>query len=463
MPYDQTNPKSIEEFGQRLVGRTLRTVVGVEEVPLVELTKPVSGTTRGSLGHVVEKHYFGITPEDDGSPDFKEAGVELKTTPLKKSAKGQYGAKERLVLGMINYPKEAGRTFEESSYSRKNEKLMLMSYLHQDGGLIGDVPFILAKLFEFEKLPLEDRRIIKEDWQKINNKIREGKAHELSEGDTLYLAACTKSATGNNRTSQLNGPVAKPRAFSYKPSYMTRLQMRELRTDADIERLIASDEVDRQKTFEEQVLERFGPFIGKTVSQICHELGVELSQTRKDKYAILARRMMGVKKERIEEFEAADVKMKTVQLRADGKPKEHMSFPTFKYKEVIDEVWDGDEEEGENRAGFQKQLEARFLFVVYRCEDKCRKEEERTLEKVFFWTMPTKDLEEAHRVWVETVKRVKAGHADDLPGAKWSPVAHVRPHARDANDTYETPQGQQVTKKCFWLNQNYLLKILGSN
>ncbi len=137
-----------------------------------------------------------------------------------------------------------------------------------------------------------------------------------------------------------------------------------------------------------------------------------------------------------------------------------MSFPTFKYREVIDEVWDGDEEEGESRAEFQKQLETRFFSVVYRCEDKCKKEEERTLEKVFFWTVPTQDLEEANRVWLETVKRVKSGRADDLPGAKWSPVAHVRHHAQDANDTYETPHGQQVTKKCFWLNVDYLKKMI---
>ena len=37
--------------------------------------------------------------------------------------------------------------------------------------------------------------IIKKDWELINQKIKDGKAHELSEGDTFYLGACTKGST----------------------------------------------------------------------------------------------------------------------------------------------------------------------------------------------------------------------------------------------------------------------------
>lgn len=460
MSYDQTNPESIETYGKRLLGGSLATVQGIHPIPQEELNLPVSGRTRGSLGNIVESYYYDIHPENDGSPDFKEAGVELKTTPIKKNVNGTYTAKERLVLGMIDYIAEAGRDFSSSTYFKKNAKLMLLSYLHEDNKTIGDVRFLLAKLYEFEKLPLEDQKIIREDWEKINTKIKAGLAHELSEGDTLYLGACTKSATSANRRAQINGPTAKPRAFSYKPSYMNQLLKRELGTTEDVERLLNENELTEDKTFEQQVIERFNPYIGKTVAEITEMVEVELNDKQKDKYATLARAMMGVKKGKIEEFEAAGVTMKTIQLKADGTPKEAMSFPTFKYTEVINEVWDGDEEEGEIRAEFQKQLESRFLFIVYRCEDKCGPDEARILDKALFWTMPPQDLIEAQRVWEETVQRIKSGMAENLPKSSESTVAHVRPHAKNAEDTYETPQGTHVTKKCFWLNINYLKSVV---
>ena len=484
MPYDQTNACSIESYGKRLVGGNLSSVKGIHDVPLKEKGKLVSGRTRGSLGTIIEKYYYGIEPENDGTPDFPEAGVELKTTPIKKSAKGEYKAKERLVLGMINYIEESTRDFSSSTYFKKNQKLMLLSYLHEENKAIGDVNFLLAKLYEFDKLPKEDQKIIREDWKKINDKIRANLAHELSEGDTLYLAACTKSATAANRRPQVNGPTAKPRAFSYKPSYMTQLLKREFGTSEDVEKLLQETELTENKTFEEQVLEKFIPFVGKSASAIAAELNITLNPKQKDKFATLARAMLGVRKKKIEEFEAAGVRMKTIQLRADGVPHQHMSFPTFKYKEIINETWDGDEDDGQVRSTFQKHLESRFLFIVYRCQDKCEPEDERIFEKAFFWTMPPSDLIEAQRIWEETIKLIKIGKiiknikinkkGDELreshfPSSSSSRVAHVRPHGSDAADTFPLPKNDKLTgadtftKHCFWLNIDYLKMIIDSD
>lgn len=480
MPYDPLDPASIEKYGKRLIGGSLNTILGVKQIPDSERSLLVSGRTRGSLGNIVESYYYGIHPKNDGTPDFPEAGVELKTTPVKKGTKGQFSAKERLVLGMIDYVAEAKRDFTTSSYFKKNKKLMLLSYLHQDTKTIGQVKFLLAKLYEFNMLPKEDQKIIREDWEKINNKVKAGLAHELSEGDTLYLAACTKSATSANRRMQMNGVEAKPRAFSYKSSYMTQLFKREVGADEDVERLLTEDELIKNKTFEEIVIGRFTSFIGKTVKDIAKELDIELNPNQKDKFATLARAMMGVKKKKIAEFVAAGVTMKTIQLKADGTPKEAMSFPTFKYMDVINEVWDGDEEDGDARAAFQKQLESRFLFIVYRCADKCEALEERIFEKAFFWTMPQEDLVEAEKVWRTTlglintgkiVKNIKINKQNKsiretyFPSSSSNRVAHVRPHGSNASDTYPLPVNDQLTgedaytKHCFWLNISYLKEI----
>ena len=44
-------------------------------------------------------------------------------------------------------------------------------------------------------------KIIKDDYEKIVRKIQNGRAHELSEGDTMYLGACTKGATAKKYCS----------------------------------------------------------------------------------------------------------------------------------------------------------------------------------------------------------------------------------------------------------------------
>ncbi len=59
--------------------------------------------------------------------------------------------------------------------------------------------------------------IFKNDFEIIKSKVKEGLAHEISEGDTSYLGACTKAQTSNIRTSQpFSHILAKPRAYSLK-------------------------------------------------------------------------------------------------------------------------------------------------------------------------------------------------------------------------------------------------------
>ena len=70
--------------------------------------------------------------------------------------------------------------------------MLLMSYEHLADRPKGDFRIDEAVLFSF---PEDDLAIIEHDWETIMEKVRTGRAHEISEGDTLYLAACTKGAT----------------------------------------------------------------------------------------------------------------------------------------------------------------------------------------------------------------------------------------------------------------------------
>lgn len=439
LAYDQTDPKSIEEYGKRLVGKTLR-----QALERLSVVHDYRG--RGAFGQFLESYYFGIHPGNSSEPDFKGAGVELKSFPLMNSKKGLI-AKERISLGMIDYMSLPSEQWETSAFRRKNSDLMLIGFLHEEGADFLDYLVKIAKLWEFTD---EDIEIIKEDWNKIVAKVRDGKAHELSEGDTLYLGACTKGADSTGRREQPNSnELAKPRALCLKQAYVNAIIGRTL---TGAERVVKDvGQLKKTASFEDLVKARFDRFVGKTIGEIHATLGHGAipQKISKSHYATLARRMMDVRGQKIEEFEKAGIVMKTIRLEKSGKPKESMSFPAFKYKELVKETWD--------ESMFKEMLEQRFFFVVYQKDDKGLHH----FKRVKFWTIPHYDLEvEVKHVWEETIHRIKAGKAGTLPSQKENSVSHVRPHARNSKDTDESPDGNWLVKKCFWLNSGYIARQL---
>ena len=139
-----------------------------------------------------------------------------------------------------------------------------------------------------------------------------------------------------------------------------------------------------------------------------------------------------------------------------------MSFPTFKFKELIKEDW-------EDSAFGNYLRETRFLFVVYKFDanDVLR------LRGCQFWNIPYKDLEvDVKSVWEKTKKVLKDGlkvtvvngvNRNNLPKATENRVCHVRPHAINSHDTYELPDGRQFPKQCFWLNNSYIYSQLSKD
>lgn len=460
--FDQTDPKSIELYAKNLEGKSLRNVLKEGGISM----PAVNDRDRGNFGSLLEQNYFRLPVNNMSVPDFTKAGVELKATPVKRLRNGSLVSKERLVFGMIDFMKIHEEKFESSAFLSKNALILLVFYLHEQKVNVLDYIVQLARLWG---IPEADLPIIKNDWEKIVNKIREGKAHEITSGDTLYLEACTKAANNKARRPQpFSNETAKPRALALKAKYMSELfrQLSEKKRaeEGDTEPVVKSlEEYRKGKTFEDIVTEKFRPFLGLSVSEIRKKLELTAESKQKDQFAWIARAILNVKTKRIEEFEKAGVIMKTIQLKKSGMPKEDMSFPFFQYNELINEEWDvPDNDDPEAEAGLKQHLQQRFFFVVFRCENNCKKPEERILEKVMFWNMPEQDLEDhARKVWEETIKRIRAGKADQLPKKSEDPVVHVRPHAKNAADTIPTPKNGMLVKKCFWLDKKYIKEQLG--
>lgn len=453
--FDDKSIESILEHAKKLKGKTLRQACEDE-------IQEHGYSGKGNFGQLLEKYYFGYEPNSTAEPDFIEVGVELKSSPLKKLKNGQFRSKERLVLNIINYFDAIKEDFENSSFWRKNAHLLLVFYLHKKG--IESIDYLI-KLVDEWKFPDEDLKIIRHDWELINNKIKSGRAHELSEGDTFYLGACTKGSTAlKSLRDQPNSKVkAKQRAYSLKQGYVNNIIANISQEEAGVYGKVVKhpELLDTSPSIEEVVVSKFAPFYNKSSFEIEKDLGLKLNRNAKSYFASLTKAILGIELgQKIAEFEKADIRVKTIRLKENGLPKEHISFPTFKYDKLVFEDWEDSD--------FKNILESKFFFVFYQFED-----DKLILRKVKFWNMPYADIQEAKKVWDTTidvilngdiVKEVKANgtRKTNFPGKKDNRVSHVRPHARNREDTYPLPITdkntglREYTKHCFWLNDSYV-------
>lgn len=417
---------------------------------------------KGNFGQVIETGYYGKPLDNKSQADFHELGVELKTTPVKKLKNNQLAAKERLVLNIIDYMKLPSETFENSSFLKKSTKMLLVFYLWEQEKLPKDLRIINVFLHQFSD---SDWNTIKEDWIIIYNKVKNGKAHELSESDTTYLSACTKGTNKESTRTQPFSPIkAKQRAFSLKNAYMTTLIRKIINPDAF--ESITSHNI----SLYDALYTKLSPFFNHEINELLHKYNLSKASS-KNRNQMLASKMLGIKKNSlsdIEEFSKANIQLKTIRLNKNGTPKEHMSFKNFKFTEIINETWDGTEEldyadKSELNEFFST---TQFLFFITQvCEDE--------IERFIgfkLWKVPGEILENQIRnTWEETVKKINGGLIlndingkinNNFPGSTFNNVCHVRPKGKDSKDTYPLPDGRLVSKQCFWLDKKYLKFIL---
>lgn len=457
MHYNPTDISSIFEYSKGLLGHTLREFASQD----YETRKG-----KGSLGEMVEDIYFGYDKNSDPNADFSIAGVELKCTPLKKSKKDELLIKERLVCGMIDYIEEAGKDFEHSHFYEKCRLMLLLFYLHivQTNQL--DLEFLFSVLW---KLPEKDLIIIRNDYEIIHNKIVKGLAHTLSEGDTMYLGACRKGSKGSDVTKQYNSDIPAPtRAFSLKMAYMRTIldyvqkSGKNAISNFDIpkeEETVSISEL-KQNSFDEIILNRFRPYIGKNELQLSAELHLNLLNGNKSKFFQIANAIANEGKcnniNLSEEFRKAGMMLKTIRVQANGRIKEAMSFENINYQEIYDnDVW--------YESRLYEIFTSRFLFVTFK--EQSQNTGNYVLDKVFFWTMPSDDLRFAELYWTNIRTNVLNNTIEPVNfwSAKLHQYFHVRPKGRNSDDLADNPNGGKCKKYCYWFNNDYITKIINEN
>ena len=417
-----------------------------------------SKRSRGALGQIIEESFFGYEVNSNAEADFANLGIELKVTPFKQNKDKSLSAKERLVLNIINYMTEAEKGFYDSSFWKKNQKLLLMFYEWKKELDRGDYRIIETILFEY---PEEDLAVIKSDWELIQAKINSGLAHELSEGDTQYLGACTKGANKNSlRAQPYSKELAMQRAFSLKQSYMTAL-VRQYISNEKLVNFSSLQEL-QEKSIKQLLNERFAPFIGMTMEEMAAHLNIHINPKNRSAVPNLISALLGVKGtklDKIAEFAKANIQFKTVRLQQNGKPKESMSFKNIDFEEIVHEEW----EESYIRNYF---AETQILFVVFQFDN----EGALRFKGIKLWHMPEQTIEqELFDYWTEIrkvlaegviVTQTKKGMENNFPKSNFNGVVHVRPKGVDSSDTVQLPDGQKITKQCYWLNASYVAEIL---
>ncbi len=472
--YFKMTKQNLEKEAKKMIGQSFYDLIKNnshnQQIFHNNLKKYTQSKNKGILGIIVEEMYFGFQRNTSSEADFKQVGVELKVSPY-ELIKDKTKVAERLVLSKINFNKTVEVDFFQSHLWKKINTLLLVYYL-RDKSIINNLQYLINYVTLFSPSDT-DLKIITQDYQKIISKIRSGKAHELSESDTMYLGACTKGATAaKSLTKQFYNPkqLAKSRAFSFKRSYMdTVLQNIISKTKDPV--LITNDQVLHHKTFEEYILDKLNQNANQKTEVLLQKY--DLKNTRdKANLTRLCFHILGINSNQANEFKKANIVLKTIRLNHNQINQEALSLPTFEFKKIITENW-------EDSCLHNYFEETKFLFVVFNQKNKIQ-----YLQKAFFWNMPQKDLNgPVQDCWKKTISTIKKGiiftHKNNkiynnLPKESSNSLIHVRPHSKISayklNDGTiihdyhkygsQLPDGQWMTKQSFWLNRSYSHSIV---
>ena len=99
-----------------------------------------------------------------------------------------------------------------------------------------------------------------------------------------------------------------------------------------------------------------------------------------------------------EEFLKANIISKTVRIEENGRIKESMSFPAFKYMDLITQEWE--------TSDLRETLEStKYLFFVFKKEN-----DEYVFKGIKLWNMPEFDIETfVMKMWKSTYNTIKSG------------------------------------------------------
>ena len=433
---------------------------------LLEYTKQIRGKTfkefdinhiltsdskdKGNLGKVIETGFYKYPNNNKAEADFANLGVELKVSGYVKNKNGTISAKERLVLGKIDYNNIVHEEFNFSHLLFKSKKILIIWYEYDREKEYKDFVITDFQLYDMTG----DSLIIKNDFELIKQKVLDGKAHLLSEGDTSYLGACTKGATGKDRTTQpFSTELAMPRAYSLKNSYMTGI-LRSAHLILDVDNV-------EYKTIEEYVFAQIQKFIGKKQLDIFEQVTNKkiTGKTPKQLNKMISDELIGKDEELPKKnplFQKVNYIIKNLPVNEVGYPIERMSFRNLIISEFKDD-WED--------SFWKNYFEEVTLIVICYRGDKGSKNGERTLEGVKQITFNENDVELFGKTYNQVKRAIEQHDVSLLPQPKRleGQILEVAPKGQKGDDAYINFFKKDVTKVCFMLDKDFLFAKLNES
>lgn len=405
-----------------------------------------SKSNKGAAGAICEK-YFGITQNSEQAPDFKGAGIELKVCPLVMDGDTAKRIKERTSVTMIDYEALDRETWPTASVRPKIARILFVFYGWRPDCPLGEMRVVATRLWSPPEAMLP---ILERDWLVVWNKNRKGLAHELSEGDGLILGAVTKGATGATRPQPYSDIPAKSRAWSLKPRLTWTIYSGTQGEDLEaglIERLRQEAGVDPV----DGLLARLEALVGRTIQDVADAHRLEPGASKSRVSGVL-RRAIGLKAKLIPaHLEALGLEIKTIPLGPNAQPYEAMSFPSFDPRELVGEEW----EDSDLLAGISNML----LVPIYREQRDIDLMQQRVC-RPFRWSPDREQMSGIRAEWERYRETFSAGSGQRMPTESETRFIHVRPHAMDAKDHIEQPDGNTMVKQSFWLNRDFVRELV---
>lgn len=149
----------------------------------------------GIAGDVIEQSVLGYTPNNSQLPDLIVDGVdvEVKTTGLRRSKKNRSAleAKEPMSITAVSPETIVNESFEDSNFWHKAANLLLVYYLYNsDTTVTADkyADFVIQG-YQFVNFSKQDREILKNDWQLVQNFIQQSQLTDNPEEHYKLLSS----------------------------------------------------------------------------------------------------------------------------------------------------------------------------------------------------------------------------------------------------------------------------------
>jgi hypothetical protein len=215
---------------------------------------------------------------------------------------------------------------------------------------------------------------------------------------------------------------------------------------------MADEPADMSSATLEDVLHRFGGFVGERVSHVARQLAMESSVSKSFAANVVRRAMASCAPGgSLDRVAGGAPTVRVPRVDADLMPYEPLSFPAFSHVELVNETWPTSSLRAETE---------RMVFAPIQGRAKETPQGDCILLDPIVWIPDDEEMEILQREWEMFRDLIRSKRSDELPTASSTHALHIRPHGRDSSDTDLTTSGGSVTKKSFWLNRKFVREIL---